>query len=81
VVSGTFTHLKWSLLPPDFKDLYKILMKIAQILIKSTTCMQQWSTGRLEKYWKPCLNLCVVDISILFFVGIFEQIAKLEIKM
>jgi len=28
-------------------------MKIVQILIKSTTC--KWSTGRLEKYWKPCI--------------------------
>ena len=33
-VPGTFTRLKWSLVPPDFKELYKILMKIVQILIK-----------------------------------------------
>jgi len=30
-------------------------MKIVQILIKSTDC-QYWSTGILEKYWKPCLH-------------------------
>ena len=36
-VPGTFTGLKWSLVPPDFKEGY---MKIVQILIikKSTTC-------------------------------------------
>jgi len=36
-------------------------MKILQILIKSTTC-KKWSTGRLEKYWKPCFlgnSFCV----------------------
>jgi hypothetical protein len=55
-VSGTFTCLKWSLVPPDFIEccLLKIFMKIVKILIKSTTC-KQWSTGRLDKYWKPCM--------------------------
>jgi len=31
-------------------------MKNVQILIKSTTC-KKWSTGRLEKYWKPWFSL------------------------
>ena len=34
-VPGTFTCLKWSLVPPDFNVLYKIFMKIVQIVIKS----------------------------------------------
>ena len=39
-VPGTIISLKWSLVPLDFKEclLYKIFMKIVQILIKSTTC-------------------------------------------
>jgi hypothetical protein len=36
-----FTCLKWSLVPPDFKECYnKILMKIVPNLMKSTTCKQ-----------------------------------------
>jgi hypothetical protein len=36
-VPGNFTHLKWSLVPPDFKEcLYKIFFKIVQILIKKS---------------------------------------------
>jgi hypothetical protein len=31
-----FNCLKWSLVPPDIKVLYKILMNVVQILIKST---------------------------------------------
>jgi hypothetical protein len=40
-VPGTFTHLKWFLVPPDFRVLYKIFTKNVQILIKSTGCLQQ----------------------------------------
>jgi len=28
-------------------------MKIVQILIKKVPTCNEWSTGRLEKYWKP----------------------------
>ena len=37
--------------------LYKIFMKNVQILIQTTTC-KKWSTGTLEKYWKPCTSPC-----------------------
>ena len=35
--------------------LYKIFMKIFQILRKKSTACKQWSTGRLEIYWKAWL--------------------------
>jgi len=41
-------------------------MKIAQILIKSTTC-KWWSTGRLEKYWKPWSCTCINPSSCLLW--------------
>jgi hypothetical protein len=37
MVPGTFTHLKWYLVPPDFKE-YKDIHENVQILIQSTTC-------------------------------------------
>ena len=33
-----FDYLEWSLVPPEFKVLHKIFIKIVQILIKSTAC-------------------------------------------
>jgi hypothetical protein len=49
-VPGTFICLKWSLVPPHFKVLYKIFMKSVQIFNKKVLPV---STGTIEKYWKP----------------------------
>ena len=50
VVPGTCTCLKWSLVPPDFKErlLHKIFMKIIQTLIKKKVPPVN-SAGILEK--------------------------------
>ena len=58
VVPGTFTSLKWSLVPPDFKMLYKIVMKIVQILIKITTCKRVKYLVDLKNNESPdCYNV------------------------
>ena len=51
MASGTFTSLRWSLVPPDFKECcirysWKLFKKVLPVI----------STGRLEKYWKPWLR-------------------------
>ena len=35
-VPGTFTHLKWQLVPPNLRVLHKIFLQNIQILRKST---------------------------------------------
>ena len=48
LVSGTFTHLKWSLLPPDFKEFcVRYSLKLFQFLLKKYLL-------KLVKFWQRC---------------------------